>query len=317
MGADRDAAADTILSFDVEEHFRIEAAGGYDCPAGLRAEYAGRMEATTYRLLDRLAAADAAATFFVVGQIARTHPRLVRAIADRGHEVASHGWDHRRVHRMTPAEFREDVRRSRDALEQASGRPVCGYRAPTFSVTRATGWAIEVLGESGLLYDSSVFPVRHDRYGVPGAPRTPFVACGRYADILELPPATLRVAGLNLPVAGGGYFRLFPPALMRAGLWQLRRTAPAVGMLYFHPWEFDPDQPRLPLGRVQRWRTYVGIARSEARLEALLRSYRFRRADEVAAELALKKADLPRYPFEPQAEEEAVPARIKGLRSDA
>ncbi len=286
-----------VLSFDVEQHDRIEAAAGLSCPAGLRRAYADRMERATRRLQDMLASAGARATFFVLGDIARSHPRLVRDLADDGHEVASHGWDHRRVHRFTPAAFLDDVRTSKDELEQVCGRPVLGYRAPTFSVVRETGWAIDVLAEAGYEYDSSIFPVRHDRYGVAAAPRTPFVAEGEHARLIELPPATYRLFGQNLPVGGGGYFRLFPPAVMEAGLRQLRRADPAVGVLYFHPWEFDPDQPRLPLGRLARWRTYVGVGRSATRLARLLARHegRFRRAIDVVNELEPRADSLPRF----------------------
>lgn len=286
-----------VLSFDVEEHHRIEAAAGLTCSEELKRDYADRMERTTRMLLDQLAEFATPATFFIIGQIARTHPKLVRDIAEAGHEVASHGWDHRRVHHFTPTTFRDDLRESTDALAQATGHTVRGYRAPTFSVVPQTGWAIDVLAEAGLLYDSSIFPVRHDRYGIPHAPRTPFLAIGNQREIVELPPATWRVLGQNLPVAGGGYFRLFPPAFMRAGLTQLRRSNPAVGVLYFHPWEFDPDQPQLPLGRMARWRTYVGIGRTTQRLRTLLARYRgqFRRAADVAAELDATRAALPHF----------------------
>jgi polysaccharide deacetylase family protein (PEP-CTERM system associated) len=289
--------ATVILSFDVEEHDRIEAAAGLRVPDATRAEYARRMEDRTRLILNRLAARNVAATFFIVGQIARTHPGLVRDIAAGGHEVASHSWDHRRVHRFDPASFRDDLRSSKDALEQAGGKPVVGFRAPTFSVVRETGWAIDVLADCGFRYDSSIFPVRHDRYGIPAAPRSPFRAEGRERTILELPPATYRLYGQNLPVAGGGYFRLFPPVVMRAGIRQLAaRTNPPVGTLYFHPWEFDPDQPRLPLGRFARWRTYVGIGKSLGRLERLLdRPYTFRRAVDVADEIERTAVVLPRF----------------------
>jgi polysaccharide deacetylase family protein (PEP-CTERM system associated) len=283
-----------VLSFDVEEHYRIEAAAGLSFTDDRKQEYADRMAVTTRRLLAQLAAADVRATFFLVGRIAVTDPTLVREIADAGHEVGAHGWDHQRVHRFTPESFRDDIRRCKDALEQATGRPVFGYRAPTFSVVKETGWAVDVLASSGLTYDSSIFPVRHDRYGIPDAPRTPFVVEGTAAAILEMPPATYRFAGQNLPVAGGGYFRLFPLAVMRVGIAQMcRRTSPAVAMLYFHPWEFDPGQPRLPLRRLSRWRTYVGVGRSEARLGRLLSRYKFRRAIDIAKEL--DPASLPRF----------------------
>lgn len=285
-----------VFSFDVEEHHRIEAAVGLECSPVTRAEYARRMDATTRHLLDRLDAVQALATFYIVGDITESNPALVREIAARGHEVGSHGWDHRRVHHFDRKTFEADVRRCKEALEQAAGIPVVGYRAPTFSVMRGTGWAVDALAAAGYRYDTSVFPVRHDRYGVPSAPRTPFVAVGQESELLELPPATWRLFGTNLPVAGGGYFRLFPPAVMRLGLRQLRlRTMPAVGMLYFHPWEFDPDQPRLPLGRLKRWWTYVGINQSLPRLDRLLRAYPSRRAIDVVNGLEPGRAELPRF----------------------
>src|SRR5262249_4383862 len=155
-----------------------------------------RVAVSTRWLLDALAAAEVRATFFIVGQLAQTDPGLVRAIRANGHEVASHGWDHRRVLAMTPRAFREDIRRSKGALEQATGAAVVGYRAPTFSIVPRTAWALDVLVESGLTYDSSIYPVRHDRYGVPDAPRAPFWAIGERHAILELPPATLCIAGV-------------------------------------------------------------------------------------------------------------------------
>lgn len=286
-----------VASFDVEEHHRIEAAAGLTVSPEQKAEYAQRMERTTRRLLDELAAASVNATFYVVGEIARTHPALVRDIAAAGHEVGSHSWDHRRVHRFTPAEFREDLLKSKDALEQTIGSRVSGFRAPTFSVVRQTGWAVDVLAECGFEYDSSIFPVRHDRYGIPDAPRSPFWAVGRERAILELPPLTYRAAGFNLPVAGGGYFRLFPLAAMRAGLRQAARMpGPAVAMLYFHPWEFDPDQPRLPLGWLARWRTYVGMRRTTERLRSLLAGHRFVRAIDAVRAILDGGVELPRFP---------------------
>ncbi|HJZ55122.1 MAG TPA: polysaccharide deacetylase family protein, partial [Gemmataceae bacterium] len=215
-----------VASFDLEEHDRIEAASGLDVSAELRAEYGRRMESTTRQLLDLLAAAEAKATFYIVGTIARTHPALVRAIHAAGHEVGSHSWEHSRVHRFTPDSFREDLLRSKDVLEQTIGDAVVGFRAPTFSIDRSTGWAIDVLAECGFEYDTSIFPVRHDRYGIPDAPRGPFLAVGQEGEILEIPPVTYRAAGLALPVGGGGYFRLFPLAFMRAGLRQVARAAP-------------------------------------------------------------------------------------------
>lgn len=285
-----------VASFDVEEHNRIEAAVSITCTPELRAIYAERMEHATRQLLAQLAEAKVLATFYIVGEIAKSHPQLVRDIHVAGHEVGSHSWNHQRVHRFTPATFREDLRASKDALEQVTGAPVLGFRAPTFSVMRDTAWAIDALADCGFEYDSSIFPVRHDRYGIPDAPRVPFVAVGQSREILEIPPLTYRVAGMNLPVAGGGYFRLFPLRFMRAGLRQAARsTVPQIGMLYFHPWEFDLGQPRLPLKRLSRWRTYVGIRHTTARLAKLLREFPFRRAIDAVREIRASGIELPRF----------------------
>jgi polysaccharide deacetylase family protein (PEP-CTERM system associated) len=289
---------DVALSFDVEEHDQIEAAAELEIAPALKADYARRVGERTRWLLDRLARHDLQATFFIVGQVAQRDPALVRAVLAAGHEVASHGWAHRRILEMTPDQFREDLRLSVDALEQITGEPVVGFRAPTFSLVPRTGWAIDILCEAGLRYDSSIFPVKHDRYGIPSAPRTPFVALGPTRSIVELPPATWQLGAWNLPVAGGGYFRLFPLAVLRAALRQIAHLGrQAATVLYFHPWEFDPDQPRLPLGRLNRIRTYVGIRRNARRLESLLEGdrdgLRFRRAVDVVR--SLDRAELPRF----------------------
>ncbi len=281
-----------VVSFDLEEHHRIEAATGISCPPGLKSVYSERMVAMTRILLEKLLSHGVKATFFVVGEIAQSHPKLIREIADAGHEIGSHSWDHQRVHRFTEKEFRIDLMKSKDVLEQVIGGPIFGFRAPTFSIVRKTAWAIDVLAACGFEYDSSIFPVKHDRYGIPSAPRQPFLAVGENQELVELPLLTYRLAGMNLPVAGGGYFRLFPLAMMRYGLWQAESQSqgPSVAMLYFHPWEFDPDQPRLPLGRLSRWRTYVGIRRTNNRLESLLRDYAFTRA--IDAVRAIRQAGL-------------------------
>ena len=297
-----------VLSFDIEEHHRIEAAHAANCSAELKADYAARMERVTYGLLDRLAAADAKATFYIVGRIAESHPKLVRAIAAAGHEVGSHSHEHESITRLNPQSFRDDLKRSRDALESAAGTAVVGFRAPTFSIVKRTAWAIDVLADLGFRYDSSVFPVRHDRYGAPDAPRVPFVVQGPERELIELPPATYRLGNTNLPVAGGGYFRLFPLGFMRAGIDQLTRQGSPLAMLYFHPWEFDPTQPKLPLNRLSKFRTYVGIAKSAARLERLLSRYcgRFTRAVDVVDGLEVKRAELPRYRLASQAAATAI-----------
>jgi polysaccharide deacetylase family protein (PEP-CTERM system associated) len=288
--------APLILSFDVEEHHRIEAASGVGVGIQAQAGYHQRMREATEWILDELAQRQILATFFILGQIAKSNPKLVAAVSEAGHEVASHGWDHRRIHLMTPETFREDVRTSKDALEQACGTAVLGYRAPTFSIVRQTAWALDVLVDLGLLYDSSIYPVRHDRYGVPDAPRCPFVACGREGEILELPPATLRVGAVNVPIGGGGYFRLLPFSVMKRAL-SFSRRDPGSGavVLYFHPWEFDPDQPRLPLGLLNRFRTYIGIQRSRGRLRRLFSDPPYLRAVDLARNLVGRREELTRF----------------------
>ncbi len=271
-----------ILSFDVEEHWRIEAASHLALPEATRTYHAGRVAGSTRWLLEALAEQGVSATFFLVGELAQAQPDLVRAIHRDGHEVASHGWDHRNVQRMTPAEFQRDIRQSKDTLEQIIGQPVVGYRAPTFSIVSQTTWALSLLREEGYLYDSSIYPVCHDRYGIPTAPRGLFRVGEPEASLLEIPPVRLDLPGLNLPMGGGGYFRLFPLGLMRWAIAQTHASqAVPVAMLYFHPWEFDPDQTPLPLGALSRWRTYVGLRRSRDRLRALLPDYHFVRAVDV------------------------------------
>jgi polysaccharide deacetylase family protein (PEP-CTERM system associated) len=280
----------TILSFDIEEHHRIEAAVGMEIDSERKAQYCERMQVSTHWLLDVLAQRRLQATFFLVGRVAEDKPALVRAIHAAGHEIASHSWDHKRVHHFTPEAFRVDLRRCKDVLQQLTGEPIYGFRAPTFSIVKETAWALDVLAEEGFLYDSSIYPVRHDRYGVPHAPRVPFLARAHRHSLLELPPATLRWLWTNVPVGGGGYFRLLPLFLMKRGLRQLhRRGQPSVAMLYFHPWEFDVEQPRLPLPRMSRFRTYVGLGRSRARFLRLIEGTTFVRAVDVARQLEARR----------------------------
>lgn len=290
--------APVVLSFDVEDHHTIEAAVGLTVDPGLARQYHDRMKAATEWILGMLHERNIRATFFVVGRIAEQSPSLVRSIHDSGHEVGSHGWAHRRLHDLGPDGFRADLRISKEVLEQTIGAEVVGYRAPTFSVVRQTAWGLDILAELGFHYDSSIYPVHHDRYGIPDAPTRPFLARGECAEILEIPPATLRLGRVNIPVGGGGYFRLFPFALMSRAL-SLSRKGPNRGggatMLYFHPWEFDPDQPRLPLKRLSRFRTYVGINRLRSRLSRLLTEYTFSRAVDLARELRSRLHELPRY----------------------
>jgi len=264
-----------LLSFDVEEYFQVEAAAR----SGVRREdwqgFATRLGPSVDRVLQALAEHQASATFFVLGWVAQHEPDVVRRIAAAGHEIASHGMEHRMLQRLAPDEFRQDLLDSRSMLEDLSGQPVIGYRAPTFSVTHETAWALDVLAETGYRYDSSVFPIHHDRYGVPDAPRGIHRAIGPAGEgLLEIPPLTLRFAGTNWPVGGGGYLRLLPVRVLGRALKKAARQG-RPGMIYLHPWELDPGQPVLPMPRLTRFRHRVGLRRTESKLRWLLRRFRF------------------------------------------
>ncbi len=258
------------VSVDVEEYFHIEAAYGVIGSARW-SQWPSRIEHGVEKVLDLFARCNQRGTFFVLGEVARRSPRAVQRIAEAGHEIASHGTGHDRLHRLTPESLRQDVADSRSRLEDVTGEKVIGYRSPSWSLTHQTAWAVDVLAELGLEYDASVFPIRRRGYGIADAPIEPFLIQGRPEGptLLEVPALVWRVAGRNVPVAGGGYFRMLPLWLMRRGLRQAaRRGRPAV--LYFHPWEFDPDQPRMPLSWKNRLRTYIGLRRAEARLESIM-----------------------------------------------
>ena len=271
-----------MLSFDVEEYFHVEAAAR----GGMRPEHWNswqrRAEPCVERILQLLADHDASATFFVLGWMARHEPNVVRAIARAGHEIASHGMSHAMLHRLDPEAFAAELRDSRKLLEDVSGCRVNGYRAPTFSITRKstgntgnTAWALDVLAEAGYRYDSSIFPVRHDRYGWLGAPRFIHHAIGPAGGrIIEIPPTTLRTMGMTLPVGGGGYLRLFPVALVALAIERAARDGQA-GMIYLHPWEFDPDQPVTPMRRLNRRRHRTNLHKTGAKLARLLHRYQF------------------------------------------
>ena len=261
------------FTVDVEEHFQVSAFESHvsrDQWDSLESRVVSNVET----LLDLLARHDARGTFFVLGCVAERHPDVVRAIARAGHEVASHGWDHRRVTQQSPDEFRASVRRTKTALEALAGAPVIGFRAPSFSIVAGREWALDILVEEGHRYDSSLFPVRRPGYGYPAGLREPHWLDRGAGRLAEIPPATLRIAGLNLPAAGGAYFRLFPYALVRAALKSCERRG-VPGTFYIHPWEVDPAQPRMEVPWATRLRHYGGLRRTAPRLERLLREFRF------------------------------------------
>lgn len=274
------------LTFDVEEYFHAEAFARV-----LRPEewptLESRVTRSTERLLDILDRERVRATFFVLGWVAERHPGLVREIASLGHEIACHGYGHRMIQHLSRPDFERDVTRAKRALEDAVGRPVLGYRAPTFSIMRETLWSLDVLIEAGFRYDSSIFPVVHDRYGIPDAPRFPHrLKAPSGGEITEFPMSTMTVLGRRLPVAGGGYFRLFPYRVTRRAIARINgERQPA--MVYLHPWEFDPDQPRLPVGPLTRFRHLVNVGKTESRLRRLLGEVSFAPASEVLTETGL------------------------------
>jgi polysaccharide deacetylase family protein (PEP-CTERM system associated) len=262
-----------LFTVDVEEYFQVSALESYVSRAAW-ARYESRVDCGVNRLLELLGAHGARGTFFVLGWVAERRPDVVRRIAEAGHEVASHGWDHRRVTQQTAPEFRESVRRSRLLLEDLCGVPVLGFRAPSFSIVPGREWALDLLIEEGYRYDSSLFPVRRMGYGYPSAGRDPYWVERPTGRLFELPPATLRRWGNNLPAAGGAYFRLLPYGLVRRALAECEaRRVP--GTFYIHPWELDPEQPRLAVSWLTRIRHYGGLAGTASRLERLLSEFRF------------------------------------------
>jgi polysaccharide deacetylase family protein (PEP-CTERM system associated) len=268
------------MTIDVEEHFHANVFDGTPVRA-MQDTIASRVQTSTARLLDLLDASKVKATCFVLGTIADAYPSLVREISARGHEVASHGYAHQLVYTQTPAAFREDVRRAKQTLEAIVGRPVRGYRAPSYSVTERSLWALDVLAEEGHDYDASIFPIRHDRYGIPHAPRHAYVLEQKARTLVEAPPSTIRIAGLNFPVAGGGYFRLLPYGWTRFGISRINRVERRPAIFYTHPWEIDPDQPRLPLSRLHGMRHYANLNTTEEKLVRLLHEFSFAPLEEV------------------------------------
>lgn len=243
-----------------------------------------RVAPSVSRLLELLASHEARATFFVLGWVAERQPRMVREIARAGHEVASHGWDHRRVVQESIERFRTSVRRTKQVLEDLTGARVLGFRAPSFSIVPGCEWALDVLVEEGYRYDSSLFPIRRPGYGYPNGGRDPHWIQRSAGRLGEVPPATLRRWGVNLPAAGGAYFRLLPYGLVRAALKDCERRG-APGTFYIHPWEIDPDQPRLDVPWWTRLRHYGGLRRTESRLQRLLGEFRFTSVAETLASL--------------------------------
>jgi polysaccharide deacetylase family protein (PEP-CTERM system associated) len=262
------------ITVDVEDYFHASA---FDrvVPRASWDDYESRVVPNTHRLLDLFEERQVKATFFVLGWVAKKFPELVREIASRGHELASHGFHHQLVYMLTPAQFRDDIRRAKGTIEEAGGVRVRGYRAPSFSIVRASLWALDVLIEEGHTYDASIFPIHHDRYGIADAPRAAHVIQRGSGTIVEVPASTVRIGATNYPIAGGGYFRLFPYAATKWGISRVNGRDGEPVVLYIHPWEVDPDQPRLEASRTTQMRHYVGVAGTLDKLRQITTDFAF------------------------------------------
>jgi len=268
------SAIENALTIDVEDYFQVAAlAEAVRREDWHSMEY--RVEANTQRILSLLDRHKARATFFTLGWVAEKSPELVRLIRKEGHEIASHGYSHQLIYNQTPEVFREETRRSKAVLENITGEPITGYRAASYSITNESRWALDILAEEGFAWDSSIFPVHHDRYGMPGTPRWPHtLTTDKGYKLAEFPLSTLKLPGYTLPIAGGGYFRLFPYWFSRWGLGSINRQGEPF-VFYLHPWEVDPGQPRLDVKWFSRFRHYNNLDVCEERLSKLLGHFRF------------------------------------------
>ena len=282
------------LTVDVEDYFHVSAFSNHiDRKDWDR--YACRVEANTRALLVMFARENVKATFFVLGWVAERYPALVREIMAAGHEIACHGYSHELVYRQTPALFREETQRAKSILEDIVQVSIKGYRAASYSIVPQSTWALDILAEQGFLYDSSIFPVRHDRYGMPGARREPHVLktpAGH--SLVEFPLSTLQMGSYRLPISGGGYFRLFPYWFTRYALKRINTADRLPFVFYLHPWEIDPNQPRVAAGMLSRFRHYQNLERCQERLEHLLQDFSFETVEQVLTGLGLLSASGPR-----------------------
>ena len=268
-------AVTNALTIDFEDWYQ-----GLEIPHPEWSRFEDRIVPVGRRLLEIFAEAGVRATFFVLGYLAEQHPELVREIAAAGHEVGTHGYSHTLIYQQTPEVFRQELQRSVRVLEELSGGPVLGHRAPFFSITKKSLWALDILREAGIQYDSSIFPVRNYRYGIEDAPRWPYEVETRGGKLREWPITTWRVAGRSLPVAGGAYFRIYPYALTRAAFRAINAAGRAA-LFYLHPWEIDPEHPRIDLPRRISLTHYFNLGATEGRFRRLLRDFRFAPMKEV------------------------------------
>jgi polysaccharide deacetylase family protein (PEP-CTERM system associated) len=276
-----------IFSVDVEDYFHPSELTA-SAPRDQWESLPSRVERSTEELLEVMDRRRAKGTFFVLGWVARQKPGLVRSIASGGHEVACHSYSHRLVYSMTPDEFREDTRLAIEAIEEACGVRPASYRAPSYSITKASLWALDILAEAGFTHDSSIYPIVHDRYGIPGFPRFASRQSTRSGALVEVPPASVILAGgRTAPVGGGGYLRLLPYRYTAAGIRRINREEGKPACVYVHPWEIDDGQPRMAQGTVARMRTYLGLRTMKSKIDRLLGEFEWGPMREVAAAEAL------------------------------
>ncbi|WP_338769401.1 XrtA system polysaccharide deacetylase [Massilia sp. METH4] len=279
------AALRNAMTIDVEDYFQVSAFADHIARDSWPTREC-RVEANIERILAILEEGGAHGTFFTLGWVAERYPAMVRRIVAGGHELASHGYGHLRASDQTREQFLEDVSRSKAILEDIGGNAVLGYRAPSFSIGPANLWALDVLHDAGYRYSSSIYPIAHDHYGMPDAPRFAFYPNGTDG-LLEVPITTVRMMERNLPAGGGGYFRLLPYALSRRLMRRVNREDGQPAIFYFHPWEIDPGQPRIGgVGAKTRFRHYVNLARMESRIRALTRDFKWDRMDRIFLERA-------------------------------
>ncbi|HEU4478246.1 MAG TPA: XrtA system polysaccharide deacetylase [Pyrinomonadaceae bacterium] len=269
------------LTFDVEDYYHVRAFQAVIRPEDWNT-YEPRVYNNTLKIIELLAPHGIQATFFVLGWVAEQMPDVVKEIQSAGHEIGSHGYGHQLIYDQTPDEFAADLRRSLDVIEGITGSKVRGFRAPSFSVTRGSFWAIEIMRSFGITYDSSVFPILHDNYGIPDAPRHPYEIS---KDFWEFPMTTVRIFGQNIPIAGGAYLRVFPYWLTRWGIRQINSGGePAI--VYLHPWELDPEHPRIEASALSRFRHYANLDKTTARLGALCEDFKFTSLQGLLQELS-------------------------------
>ncbi len=263
------------LTVDVEDYYMVSAFADVIKFEDWR-KYESRVEKNTYRILNLLNNYNVKATFFFLGWVAENHPEMIRDIHFSGHEIACHGYNHRLVYHLTPDEFREDVCRAKSILEDIIGNPVIGYRAASYSIVKKTLWALDILIEEGFKYDSSIFPVHHDLYGFPEADRFPYTIKRNDRTIMEFPPSTYRIFNQNIPIAGGGYLRLYPLPIIKAAIKRINEKEKKIAILYVHPWEVDEHQPRLNGKYRSKIRHYINLSSTLPKLRYFLKEFSFK-----------------------------------------